>query len=273
MTATTYQTNTSHCRISVTDTGGNGPVVLLIHGNSSCKEVFTRQFESDLTRRFRFVAFDLPGHGASADAIDPQLTYSMPGYADVAVELLHSLGITRLAVFGWSLGGHIGIELSTRPVDVVGLLLTGTPPIGHNAADFAAGFLPSEHMELTGKENFSATDITSYARETTGAPAPFIEAAVRRTDGRARRLMLAAVSAGRGVDQREVVANSSVPIAVVTGADEPFINNDYLAQFPYRNLWEARVHVINNTGHAPFWERPEQFNVLFSRFLNDVLAP
>ena len=78
-------------------------------------------------------------------------------------------------------------------------------------------------------------------------------------------------STGQGVDQRDVVKSSPVPIAVITGAGEPFINNDYLLQFPYRNLWENQVHVITNAGHAPFRERPDQFNSLLRRFLNDVL--
>ena len=263
---------TRHGRIAVTDSGGPGAPVLLIHGNSACKEIFARQFESRLTQRYRLIAFDLPGHGTSADALDPQRTYSIPGYADVALEILRDLGVDHLAVLGWSLGGHVGIELLARDVDIAGLAITGTPPIGHNAADFAAGFRPQEHMDLTGKETFSDTDIQAYARNTAGTPAPFLEAAVRRTDGRARRLMMEAAMAGRGADQRHVVSTSPVPVAVITGADEPFINNDYLLSFPYRNLWDRKVHVIPQTGHAPFWERPQTFNPLFERFLTDALS-
>ena len=263
---------TSHGRIAVTDSGGPGAAVLLIHGNSACKEIFARQFESRLAHRFRLIAFDLPGHGASADAIDPAGTYSIPGYADVALELLTALGVDQLAILGWSLGGHVGIELLSRDADVAGLVITGTPPIGHNAADFAAGFRPDEHMGLTGKEHFTESDIAMYAQETAGLPAPFLEDAVRRTDGRARRMMMEAAMAARGADQREVVSTSPVPIAVITGANEPFINNDYLATFPYRNLWDRKVHVMPDTGHAPFWERPQAYNPLFERFLTDVLS-
>ena len=147
----------------------------------------------------------------------------------------------------------MGSNCSTRDLDVAGLAITGTPPIGHNAADFAAGFRPVEHMGLTGKESFSEADIQDYARETAGVTAPFLEDAVRRTDGRARKLMLEAAMAARGADQRDVASKSPVPIAVITGADEPFINNDYLAAFPYRNLWDRTVHVIPDSGHAPFW--------------------
>jgi pimeloyl-ACP methyl ester carboxylesterase len=263
---------TSHARVDVLDSGGADPAVLLVHGNSACKEIFARQYESELTQRFRFVAFDLPGHGASSDARDPERSYHIPGYADVALELLQHLGIDRLAVLGWSLGGHIGIELLARPIDVVGLAITGTPPVGHNAEDFAAGFRPHPHMQLTGKRRFSAADIAAYASATAGTPAPFIEAAVRRCDGRARESMMAAALAGRGADQRHVVSTSAVPVAVITGADEPFVDNDYLQRFPYRNLWQRHVQVISASGHAPFFDRPREFNAVFERFLADVFG-
>ena len=74
---------TSHGEISVVESSGTGLPVVMIHGNSSCKEVFARQLESPLADKYRMIAFDLPGHGASQDAVDPARTYSMPGYADV----------------------------------------------------------------------------------------------------------------------------------------------------------------------------------------------
>jgi pimeloyl-ACP methyl ester carboxylesterase len=271
---TVFDVDTTHGRITVVDVGSAGPTVLLIHGNSACKEIFARQFDSRLTTRFRLIAFDLPGHGASSDAIDPERTYHIPGYADAALEVLRALHVDRLAIFGWSLGGHVGIELlarDTADVEIAGLAITGTPPIGHNPADFAAGFLPSPHMDLTGKDHFSDAEIADYARSSVAAPAPFLAAAVRRTDPRARRLMMAAALAGRGADQRNVVTTNATPIAVITGANEPFVSSDYLTAFPYRNLWERRVFSIPETGHAPFWERAEIFNPLFERFLTDVL--
>ncbi len=54
------------------------------------------------------------GHGESDDAIDPIETYTRPGLADAAIELLRRIGVAQAAVFGWSFGGHIGIEMMTR---------------------------------------------------------------------------------------------------------------------------------------------------------------
>jgi len=72
----TFDVSTPFARIAVADTGGARPAVLMIHGNSACKEIFGRQFESPLAETHRLLAFDLPGHGASSDAHDPETTYS-----------------------------------------------------------------------------------------------------------------------------------------------------------------------------------------------------
>ena len=262
---------TPHGSIDVKESSGSGAAVLLIHGNSACKEVFDLQLDGALGNRYRMIAFDLPGHGASSDAPEPERSYHMAAYADAAMMVLEHLGVRRCAIVGWSLGGHIGIELLTRDLDVAGLLITGTPPIGSDLTDMAAAFLPSPHMESTGKELLSDAEALAYADETTGVAEEFIRRAVRRTDGRARRIMIEAVAFGRHADQRELVETSPVPLAVVTGAEEPFVNNAYLASLDYANLWENQIHVLANSGHAPFRDAREAFDPLLARFLAAVL--
>ena len=69
-----HRIDTSHATIAVSDTGGDGPPILMIHGNSSCRQVFRNQLEGEIGREFRVLAMDLPGHGDSTDAIDPDRT-------------------------------------------------------------------------------------------------------------------------------------------------------------------------------------------------------
>lgn len=275
MPAATYVLQTSHATIAVSESGGSGPPVLLIHGNSSCKEVFRNQMDGAIGRRHRLIAIDLPGHGKSSDARNPRRSYSVQGYADMATEVLDRLGVGRFAVLGWSLGGHIGIEMFSRHDGMVGLLATGTPPVANSAESLGSGFRPSEHMGLTGKRDLSAAEIAAYARATCGERAPFEDFlldAVRRTDGRAREMMLGAFAAGWGADQLHIVETCKRPIAIVSGGDEPFVNNDHLRAVRYANLWDGQVHVLDGIGHAPFWEAPERFDPLFARFLGEVLA-
>jgi pimeloyl-ACP methyl ester carboxylesterase len=274
MPVQSYVVPTSHATIAVSESGGSGPVVVLIHGNSSCKEVFRNQLQGAIGERWRVIALDLPGHGRSADARSPWRSYSMPGYADMVAELLDVLGVWRFAVLGWSLGGHIGLELFTRHSGMTGLLATGTPPVALTPEALGRGFLVSEQMGLAGKADFTEADTQAFARQTCGVNAPFepfLLDAVRRTDGTARALMLTAALSGWGIDQLRLVETLERPLAIVSGGDEPFVNNAYLQSISYRHLWEGKVHILPGIGHAPFWEAPAQFDPLLARFLTDVL--
>src|SRR5206468_510625 len=102
--------------------------------------VFRNQMEGPLGQRYRMLAPDLPGHGDSSDAVDPVRSYSMPGYADAMVEVLSLMGIDKAIVFGWSLGGHNGLEMISRFPGLLALMITGTPPV--SAAEVTKGFRP-----------------------------------------------------------------------------------------------------------------------------------
>ncbi|MDR3497647.1 MAG: alpha/beta hydrolase [Parvibaculum sp.] len=264
-------TETPHGRISWVDTGGEGPVVLLIHGNSSCKEIFGRQLVSELGLSYRMIAFDLPGHGQSSDAPDPEKTYSIHGYADAAMALLAAFGVKRAVVVGWSLGGHAALELLERWPGTVAAWITGTPPAG--AADMGDAFIPSEHMGLTFKDSFTDEEAAIYAQETVGASVdlhPWMIDACKRADGRFRPLMLQSVAAGLDVDGRMVAETALQPLAVVSGSEEPFVSNAFLRTVDYRNLWDGKVHILDGLAHMPFWEAPEIVNPLLGRFLDEV---
>jgi pimeloyl-ACP methyl ester carboxylesterase len=57
--------NTSYGTIGLEKSSGTGMPRLLIHGNSSCKEVFKHQLQGDIGSTYQCIAMDLPGHGKS----------------------------------------------------------------------------------------------------------------------------------------------------------------------------------------------------------------
>ena len=265
---------TAQGRIAVHDNGVDGPAVVLLHGNSTCSQVFEHQFDAPFARRYRLVALDLPGHSASDDAADPDTGYTMPGYAEILLEAITAHGIERAIVFGWSLGGHIAIEFLPRWPGLVALSFVGTPAVRPGAETIGLGFPATPHVGLSGQEVFNDAEAEAYARRTCGQAgfAPFLVDAVRRTDGRARRIMMGSAIAGIGLDEREAVAGSPVPLGVFTGEHDEFVNGDYITGLTYARLWRGRVQVLDGLGHAPFREAPQVWNPLFEAFLDDVTA-
>jgi pimeloyl-ACP methyl ester carboxylesterase len=249
---------------------GSGRPVLLLHGNSSTKRVWSRQIAALTAAGRPVLAPDLPGHGDSANAAVPHATYSMPGYAAVMMALLDAMRWDEVDVIGWSLGGHIGLELLATEPRVRSLLIVGTPPGRPCAESLAAAFLSSERMDLASKAGFSAADALAYGSAMMGGEArltPELFAQVLRTDGQARACVFDSVLRGIGTDQRATVESSAKPLCVIHGALEPFVRLDYLRSLKYRALWNNSIYVIANVGHAPHWERPTTFNRLLLDFL------
>lgn len=274
MSVTSRKIKTSHAGISLSETSGSGLPVLMLHGNSAASEAFRMQLAGEPGEAFRLVAVDLPGHGASADAFDPERTYTMPGYADTMVEVLSELGIDRAAVFGWSLGGHVAMELLPRFPGMVGLMICGAPPVGRTPEEIQAGFLPNPNAALAGKPDFTDDEVEIFARATLGdhAADAALRNAIVRTDGRARAVMLASFFTGQASDQRALVEKTDVPVAVVNGAGDPVVNLRYLESIAWGNLWDKHCYVLRDAAHAPFLEVPETFNEIFVRFANDMEA-
>jgi hypothetical protein len=62
-------------------------------------------------------------------------------------------GVAEAVVFGWSLGGHIGIELMSRFPGMRGLMISGAPPVSHN--QMSKGFNASPHLGVAGNPELS----------------------------------------------------------------------------------------------------------------------
>jgi pimeloyl-ACP methyl ester carboxylesterase len=262
---------TAQGHVAVLESSGNGMPVLLIHGNSSCRDVFERQFDSSFAKVYRLIAVDLLGHGQSDNAREARQAYTVPGHAAVLIDVLRSLGIERAAILGWSLGGHIGLEMIGQGFDAAGIMIVGTPPVRRGVLGMIRGFQAQLDLLIATRGVLRPHEIERFARVSVGeAFASRFYEAIARTDVRARPILARGMMTGLGIDQRWVVENLPTPVAVVNGSHEPFARLDYLSSLGYQNLWGGRCHIIEDAGHAPFLETPEPFNRLLSSFLDDM---
>lgn len=262
---------TPQADLRLSQSSGSGMPIVMIHGSGSSRAVFARQFDSPLADAHRLIAFDLPGHGESSDARDPATAYTITGLAQTTARLLDSLGIDRAIIFGWSLGGHVAIELASFHHAVNGLVLTGAPPVSRGPLGMLRGFHANWDILLTSKKVYSERDIERFEALCFGDTAsPSFREAIRRTDGRLRAGVARSMFAGRGADQKQVVEHAPFPVAVINGEHDPLVRLSYFETVAYASLWE-QCHVIPDAGHAPFWERPNLFNPLLSRYAETVV--
>ncbi len=83
----------------------DGPALLLVHGWSQALQCWSRQYDSELARDFRIVAFDLRGHGASAKPMGAGHYEDGDLWAADLAAVIAARGLQRPVLAGWSYGG------------------------------------------------------------------------------------------------------------------------------------------------------------------------
>lgn len=261
-------------RIAVRESAGQGPAVLLVHGNSSSSRVWQRTLDGALGRKYRIVAIDLPGHGQSSDAPEAEraTTYSIPGYAEVIRQVVEQLSLQRAVVVGWSLGGHAALEASPELPQAAGFMIFGTPPLPYPLpADLQGAFLK---LGLGFEKDWSEAQAREYVADflVPGGSGPgfLLEDAVR-TDGHARAALGASIGTLGYRDEPGIAATMTRPLAVLHGAQEQIVGLPYLqAMAPSMpTLWRHEVQVVGDAGHALQWEQQARFEQLLDAFVTD----
>lgn len=269
-----YQTiKTSEGIVAYVDTGGPGFPIVLVHGNSCSSAVFKKQIAA-FRHQYRVIAVDLLGHGRSSRPNNPDIAYTIPGYAKVLDEMVRFLGLKQFAVVGYSLGGNIVLQWSQLEKErIKGIMIICSAPIKYSEEALKAyppyegnySACPDQLTEVQAKRYMSAggfcvEDPSVY----------FMVEDAMKTDGTARAKMVASVLEGNGVDETKIVSTLSIPLAVVVGNEDSALGLDYIAHLNYRNLWRGKVEFMPQARHAIPLHQADQFNLLLQAFLQDV---
>ena len=105
--------------LAFSDSAGAGEAVLLAHA-IGCDRRMWDALAARLAQRFRVIAVDMRGHGASPVTPRP---YSLELLADDACAVLEKLGIARAHWVGLSMGGMVGQAFALRHPARIGKLV------------------------------------------------------------------------------------------------------------------------------------------------------
>ena len=94
------------------ETSGDGEPLLLLHGGFGTVEDFSSQ-TPELSKHFRVVAFERPGHGHTADTKEP---FSFDTMSRYTIDFIEALGLWPTNLLGWSDGAITALLVSiSRP--------------------------------------------------------------------------------------------------------------------------------------------------------------
>lgn len=100
----------------------DAPTVLFLHGWGCDSSIFNA-FYQEIGKHASLLAVDFPGHGQSGEPAEP---WGVAEFAQQILELLDSLGLSRVHMIAHSFGGRVAIWLgSHHPERVDKMIITG----------------------------------------------------------------------------------------------------------------------------------------------------
>lgn len=97
---------------------GEGEVLVLLHGFIERIEIW-KEFSHELSKQYRVICIELPGHGESEVIASVQ---TMELMADMVYEILQKIQVHSIVLVGHSMGGYVGLAFAEKyPIVVKGL--------------------------------------------------------------------------------------------------------------------------------------------------------
>jgi len=256
-------------QLSWRETGSGQPLVML-HGWSMSSAVFSEVAQL-LGKTNRVLCPDLPGHGDSAAVAE----CSLAAFAERICSWLDYLQLPRAALFGWSLGGQVAMQLALQDgVRFSRLLLVAATPRFCQAPDWPHG-LPETQLRALDRNLGRAYEKTmgeffnlQFAGENLSKERyrEILHFAVRSSHlpdiARARETLTVLGT----TDLRSNLPSIRLPVQVLHGDADQIIPpgaGRYLAE----HIPEADLQIFPGIGHAPFFSRPEDSVKLWLDFL------
>lgn len=257
--------------------GSQGSTVILIHGIGAMVESWVSNIEA-LSQKHRVYAIDLVGFGRSDK---PSVDYSLPFFAQFVKDFMEVQNIDRASLVGWSLGGGVSMQCAIQfpekldkliIVDSIGFgretfwmfRLSSIPWIGkilsRPSKKGTALLLKAcvfDHTLITDE----IVDLYYQFAALPGGHAAFL-ATVR------------SLANFLGTFKKEVVqafqdnlGTMTIPTLIIWGKQDRLLPAKH-ASIAESWIPNARDHLINDCGHCPQMEHPEEFNTQVLAFLN-----
>lgn len=143
--------NSNGQQIWYTDTGGDKPAVLFLHGFMMAGEMFEPQIEA-LRDHYRCITLDERGHGRTKESGGEFTIWDL---ADDAVGVLDHLGVDQAVLAGMSQGGFISLRVALKyPDRVRALVLMDTEAEGETAENKEALYAMFGDWSVNGPKNY-----------------------------------------------------------------------------------------------------------------------
>jgi len=238
---------------------GEGAPLLYLHGGGGIASDLP--FLDLLAKTRRVIAPSHPGFGKSSL---PDWLDSVDDIAHVYLELMDHLGLTRMDVVGFSIGGWIAAEIATKvPERIKRLVLigpvgvkTGTPDKLDIPDVFA---MPREKLD-----RLRFHDPAKHAADLSAVPDDELLVVARNRETLA---LLTWEPYMHNPKLPHRLHRVNVPALLIRGASDGIVSAEYLERYAAL-IPDARIETITAAGHLPQAEQPTATAAKVLQFLN-----
>jgi 2-succinyl-6-hydroxy-2,4-cyclohexadiene-1-carboxylate synthase len=256
---------------------GDRPPLVLLHGFTGSTRAWD-MVRPALARRRTVISVDALGHGLSEAPADPR-RYGLDWVVRDVLAVLDALGLPRVDLLGYSMGGRMALHLAVhQPARVARLILESASPGIEDAAErqqrSSADELLAQRIERDG--------LAAFVAEWEGLPllalAPDVSETVRQaqhtqrlsntTTGLANSLR--GLSSGRQTPLWDRLADLRLPVTLIVGQRDARYTD--LGARMHGQLPRSTLHVVADAGHTVHLDQAGQFTALLETALDNKLT-
>jgi pimeloyl-ACP methyl ester carboxylesterase len=245
--------------------------IVLVHGTSASLHTFNG-WAAAMRGSRRVIRFDLPGFGLTGPS--PDQDYSLGAYARFTRRLLDSLGVSRFAIAGNSLGGEVAWEVAAAAPDrVAALILVDAAgyPIVSQSVPIGFRMARTQGLAWLFTRILPRSVVTSSVRSVYGDPSRVTDSLVTRyyeltlREGNRASLPRRFAQSTNGADSARI-ATVRAPTLIMWGGRDGLIPPDHAGRFA-RDIPGSRIELFPELGHVPHEEDPVRTAAAAAAFL------
>ena len=244
------------------ETHGFGkPALVFVHGWSCDRSYWKNQVDA-FSQKYEVVTLDLAGHGESGDERDDWTIESFGG--DVS-QVIEKLGITEAILIGHSMGGDVIVAAAQRlPGRVKGLIwIDAYKQLGqYRTTEQTEAFLAPFRNAFKEKTNSFVRSMfqpgsdpslmTKIAKDMSSAPPDIAIAALKSSITNDRKITVA-------------LDALNLPLIAIN-SDKPATDSLALEKYGIKTV------IMHNVGHFLMMEKPDEFNRVLSKAIEEIVA-
>lgn len=243
-------------RLAFVSGGDNGPIAIFLHGFSDTSRSFS--LIERFLPEFRFIVPDLPGHGASDM---PSGGFSLDCLASTLAEFIAGISREPPLIVGHSLGAMLAIRLMAPRPNIARAAILISPSLRPEGGNRLANWIGT----LSGPPDPADPFFDYWLGTASPMDSHFMNQVRTETAALQPAAWRGIFQELRKTDLTEDARHIGCPIVTICGSRDELFDTSH-QQLATALLRPVAHFQMENLGHNPHWEEPENVAGLVKRF-------